>query len=551
MKNNKRIPLYKTQAWKELEDHYRQMKTYRLKELFDNDKDRAETFTLYEGDICFDFSKNLINGETIKLLVKLAEQCRLKDEIEDMFNGEKINCTEGRAVLHVALRDRRGQPVYVKENGEKKNVMPEILAVLEQMKQVSDKVRSGQWKGASGKSIKNIVNIGIGGSHLGPLMVTEALQFYSLRDLTVRFISNVDGTDIIETLRDLDPGETLFIVASKTFTTTETMTNAETAKQWVLDHFSTMQPRAVTKKHFLALSTNKKEVEKFGIDPGNMFRFWDWVGGRFSLTSAIGLSIMMSIGYDRFIELLEGFHSMDNHFRKTTDFKKNIPVVMALLGIWYRNFFNAQTHAILPYDHYLKHFPAYFQQGDMESNGKSVDRQGNLVAYQTGPVIWGEPGTNGQHAFFQLIHQGTSLIPCDFIGFVQSLNPTSCHHQQLMANFLAQTRALAFGKTRQELIEESTEKRLIPYKTFPGNKPTNTILIKKLTPFTLGQLIAMYEHKIFTQGIIWDINSFDQYGVELGKTLAEEILDYLKAPQTAPLDVDSSTKNLIKVLGKG
>jgi glucose-6-phosphate isomerase len=513
-----------------------------LRDLFAADKKRAEKFTLIEDDICFDFSKNRITEETLQLLIQLAVSRNLKQEIQRMFNGEKINQTENRAVLHVALRNLGNQPIFV----DGQDVMPGIFAVLEKMKKLAEGIRCGDWKGFSGKPIKNIVNIGIGGSDLGPRMVTEALKYYSYRGLTVYFVSNVDGTHIEETLRGLSPEETLFIVSSKTFTTMETMTNAFTAKQWILSHFES--DKAIS-KHFLAISTNKKVVVEFGIDPDNMLEFWDWVGGRFSITSAIGLSIMISIGYDRFMELLKGFHHMDNHFRHTP-FEKNIPVIMALLGIWYRNFFDAQTHAIFPYDQYLNRFPAYFQQGDMESNGKSVDRDGAAVNYQTGPIIWGEPGTEGQHAFFQLIHQGTLLIPSDFIGFVQSLNPIGDHHKKLMANFFAQTEALAFGKTREELGKENVPDWLIPYRTFDGNRPTNTILIKKLTPFTLGQLIAMYEHKIFTQGIIWNIYSFDQWGVELGKTLANKIIPELDKNQSAPLDNDSSTNSLISFFKK-
>ena len=497
---------------------------------------------MIEDDICFDFSKNRVTEETLQLLIQLADSRNLKQEIEWMFSGEKINRTEDRAVLHIALRNTDKHPIFV----DGQDVMPGIFAVLEKMKTISEAIRQGDWKGFSGKPIKNIVNIGIGGSHLGPWMVTEALKYYSERDLKVYFVSNVDGTDISETLRELSPDETLFIAASKMFNTLETITNAYTAKEWLLSHFKS--EKAIS-KHFLAISTNKKAVEEFGIDPDNMLEFWDWVGGRYSLTSAIGLPIMISIGYDRFMELLNGFHHMDNHFRHTP-FEKNIPVIMALLGTWYRNFFNAQTHAIFPYDQYLSRFPAYFQQGDMESNGKSVDRDGAAVNYQTGPIIWGEPGTNGQHAFFQLIHQGTSLIPCDFIGFVQSLNPIGDHHKKLMANFFAQTEALAFGKARAELGKENVPDWLIPYRTFAGNRPSTTILIKKLTPFTLGQLIAMYEHKIFTQGVIWDIYSFDQWGVELGKTLAKKIIPELENNHTAPLNHDSSTNSLISFFKK-
>jgi glucose-6-phosphate isomerase len=422
-----------------------------------------------------------------------------------------------------------------------RDVMPGVLAVLEKMKQIATAIRSGDWKGFSGKPLKNIVNIGIGGSDLGPRMVCRALAHYSQRDLRVCFVSNVDGTEVAETLRELHPEETLFIIASKTFTTQETMTNAHTARQWLVSHFKSEKAIA---RHFLALSTNIKAVVDFGISRDKILEFWDWVGGRYSLTSAIGLPIMIAVGYHRFIEFLDGFHAIDNHFRHTPP-TKNIPVIMALLGIWYNNFFNACTQAILPYDQYLSHFPAYLQQVDMESNGKSIDRDGEKVYYQTGPVIWGEPGTNGQHAFYQLIHQGTRLIPCDFIGFVQSLNPLGDHHKKLMANLFAQSQALAMGKTGEELTKENVPPRLIPYKTFSGNRPSNTILIKKLTPFTLGQLIAMYEHKIFTQGIIWNIFSFDQWGVELGKTLAKRVLPLLDPQDSAPREHDSSTNALI------
>jgi glucose-6-phosphate isomerase len=523
--------------WKALETHYQTIKGLHLRELFKDDPERAERFTLSAGDVHADFSRNRITGETLDLLLKLARRKGVEEEIRRMFAGEKINRTENRAVLHVALRNLGQQPVFC----EGADVMPGIRNVLEKMKRTSEAIRGGQWRGYSGKPVKNVINIGIGGSDLGPLMVTEALKHYSMPGLNFYFVSNVDGTDITEALKGLDPAETLFIVASKTFTTQETMTNAHTARRWVTGFFNT---EAAVARHFLALSTNKEAVTAFGIDEVNMFEFWEWVGGRYSLTSAIGLSIMISIGSSRFMELLAGFHAMDNHFRDTS-LEKNIPVILALLGIWYRNFFKAQSHAILPYDHYLRRFPAYFQQGDMESNGKSVDREGKPVTCDTGPIIWGEPGANGQHAFFQLIHQGTSLIPCDFIGFARSLNPTGDHHQKLMANFFAQTQALAFGKTREEVLAEGVPEMLAPYKTFDGNKPTTTILVKKLTPFTLGQLIAMYEHKIFVQGVIWNIFSFDQWGVELGKTLAKKILPELDPGYHADPDHDGSTNRLI------
>jgi glucose-6-phosphate isomerase len=534
--------LLETREWEKLRDHYSKIKNLHLRDLFRSDPDRAKTFTILLDDIYFDYSKNRITETTIQYLIDLANGRQLKKEIEKMFTGQKINRTENRAVLHIALRNLSQSPIL----HDGKDVMPEVLAVLKKMKKAAETIRHGKWRGFTGKQIKNIVNIGIGGSDLGPRMVTEALKFYSQRELNLFFVSNVDGTDIAETLRTIDPEETLFIIASKTFNTLETMTNAVTARQWILSHFKSKKAVA---KHFLALSTNKNAVTSFGIESDNLFTFWDWVGGRYSLTSAIGFSIMIAIGYDHFIELLKGFHAMDNHFR-STQFEKNIPVIMGLLGIWYNNFFNAQTHAIIPYDHYLSRFPAYLQQVDMESNGKQVDRQGNGVDYQTAPVIWGKPGTNGQHAFFQLIHQGTKLVPCDFIGFVKSLNPIENHHQRLMASFFAQTEALAFGKTKDELIKEDILEHLLPYRAFQGNRPTNTILIKKLTPFTLGQLIAMYEHKIFTQGVIWNIYSFDQWGVELGKTLAKKVIPELDENYKNSLNHDSSTNALIEFFRK-
>ena len=454
-----------------------------------------------------------------------------------MFTGEKINGTEKRPVLHVALRNRSGRPVYV----DGKDVMPDVYAVLEKMRIASEDIRSGRWKGFSGRPVKNIVNIGIGGSDLGPVMACEGLKFYSQRDINIFFVSNIDSTHIAEVLRRIDPAETLFIVASKTFTTMETMTNAETARKWILDHFGSEQAVA---SHFIALSTNGAEVKKFGINTDNMFEFWDWVGGRYSLTSAIGLSIMISIGYENYIDMLEGFHDMDNHFRYAP-FAENIPVIMALLGVWYNNFFGSRTYAILPYEQYLHRFPAYFQQGDMESNGKCVTRSGKRVSYSTGPVIWGEPGTNGQHAFYQLMHQGTSIIPADFIGFIKPLNPISDHHDKLMANMFAQSEAFACGKTESEVRSEGVPDELVPFRIFEGNRPSNTILCSRLTPSVLGSLIAMYEHKIFTQGIIWDIFSFDQWGVELGKVLAGKILRELSASETPSAAHDSSTISLI------
>ncbi|HNS81734.1 MAG TPA: glucose-6-phosphate isomerase, partial [Kiritimatiellia bacterium] len=460
----------------------------------------------------------------------------LRDEIRAMFSGEKINATENRAVLHAALRNVSNRPIMV----DGKNVMPDVRRVLDQMRDFSTRIRSGEWKGFTGKKIRHVVNIGIGGSDLGPVMASEALKAYSDRDITLHFVSNIDGTHLAETLRKLNADETLFIVASKTFTTQETMTNAHSARGWCL---ASLKDPAAIAKHFVALSTNTEAVKSFGIDPANMFEFWNWVGGRYSLCSAIGLPLMISIGPDHFMEMLRGFHAMDCHF-ESAPFEQNMPVILGLLGIWYNNFFDAETHAILPYDQYLHRFAAYFQQGDMESNGKYVDRNGSPVKYQTGPVIWGEPGTNGQHAFYQLIHQGTKLIPADFIGFVQSLNPIGDHHDKLMANFFAQTEALAFGKTADEVRAEGTRRALVPHRVFQGNRPTNTIMASKLTPAVLGQLIALYEHKIFTQGIIWNIYSFDQWGVELGKVLATKILKELQDPASAPVH-DSSTSRLI------
>lgn len=534
MKN--RIYLTEMNEWKRLSENYQKVKEQHLRDLFKSDPGRGLNMVISDGDILFDYSKNRINPDTVSLLIKLAESCDLHNEIERMFNGEKINETEGRAVLHTALRNRSGKPVFA----DGKDVMPDVNRVLEKMRVTSEKIRSLDWKGYSGKPVKNIINIGIGGSDLGPVMVCEALRYYSSRDLNVKFVSNVDGSHIIETLKGMDPAETLFIVASKTFTTQETMTNAKTAKKWLLSQAG--DEKAVA-RHFLALSTNKSEVEKFGIDPENMFEFWDWVGGRYSLTSAIGLSIMIAIGYDNFIKLLDGFHSMDLHFRNRP-FAENIPVMMALLGIWYNNFFNANTYAILPYEQYLHRFAAYLQQGDMESNGKSVTRDGKRVNYSTGPVIWGEPGTNGQHAFYQLIHQGTQLIPADLIGYIRPLNGDTAHHDILISNMIAQAEAFAFGKTPEEVKAEGVSETLIPFKTFDGNRPTNSILIDALTPESLGKLIAMYEHKIFVQGIIWNIYSFDQWGVELGKVLAGRIQKEFSSG-TVSADHDSSTANLI------
>lgn len=516
-----------TQAWSLLQQHARQMKKASIKALFAQDEHRFDMLSMQLEDILVDFSKNLITGETKSLLQDLANECGLKEGIAALFEGDFINETEHRAVLHVALRNFSNAPVY--SAGE--DVMPEVRAVLGQMKSFCEKVHSGAWKGYTGKPIKYIVNVGIGGSDLGPLMVTEALKPYWIEGIETYFVSNVDATHIMETLKHVEAEQTLFLVASKTFTTQETMTNAHTARSWFLER---AKDEAHVAKHFVALSTNEKEVERFGIDKANMFQFWDWVGGRYSLWSAIGLSIALTIGYNNFEALLQGAHAADNHFRDTP-FEDNIPVQMALIGIWYVNFFGAQSEAILPYDQYLHRFAAYFQQGNMESNGKSVDRNGEPVDYATGPIIWGEPGTNGQHAFYQLIHQGTLLIPCDFIAPAQSHNPIGDHHPKLLSNFFAQTEALMNGKTEEEVEREllaqgkSTEEvaRIAPFKIFAGNRPTNSILVKKITPYTLGQLIALYEHKIFVQGVIWNIYSFDQWGVELGKQLANKILPEL------------------------
>lgn len=537
-----------TKAWKQLIEHGDWMAGANVSKLFDLDPQRFERFSLRFEDILFDYSKNIITEETIELLLGLARECELKEAIEAMFNGEHINETEDRAVLHVALRNVQGGIKGGAIYDDGKDVMSEVNAVLEKMKTFSEKIHSGEWTGYTGKKIKYIVNIGIGGSDLGPVMVTEALKYYWKEDIHPYFVSNVDGTQIVETLKKVDPEETLFLIASKTFTTQETMTNAHTARNWFLE---AAHDESLVKKHFVALSTNEEAVEKFGIDKNNMFEFWDWVGGRYSLWSAIGLSIVLSIGFDRFHELLEGAHAVDEHFRNT-EFEKNIPVMMALIGIWYRNFFGTETEAILPYDQYMHRFAAYFQQGNMESNGKHVDRNGHPVDYQTGPIVWGEPGTNGQHAFYQLIHQGTPLIPCDFIAPAISHNPIGDHHLKLLSNFFAQTEALMNGKTEDEVrkeleksgkSEEEIEK-LVPYKLFTGNKPTNSFLLKEITPYSLGSLIALYEHKIFSQGIIWNIFSFDQWGVELGKQLAKNILPELENDKEI-MDHDASTNGLI------
>ncbi|MBM3414574.1 MAG: glucose-6-phosphate isomerase [Bacteroidetes bacterium] len=539
----------KTIAWEKLRVHYKQHKHKTLQHLFANDPNRFNKFSCSAKDLVLDYSKNRITETTMDLLVALATECQLEASRSLLFSGAAINATEHRAVLHTALRNFSKQPVLV----EGKNVMPEVKKVLRQMKIFCDRIHLGKHRGYTGKRIKYIVNIGIGGSDLGPLMVTEALKPYWKKGIETFFVSNVDGSHIAETLKKLDPAETLFLIASKTFTTQETMTNAFTAREWFLKK---AKKETHIAKHFVALSTNEKEVLRFGIDSRNRFTFWDWVGGRYSLWSAIGLSIALSIGFDSFAELLKGAHHMDNHF-KNAPLKENMPVIMALLGIWYTNFFGAQTEAILPYDQYLHRFPAYFQQGNMESNGKQIDRSGKPVSYATGPIIWGEPGTNGQHAFYQLIHQGTPLIPCDFIAAAQSHNPIGDHHQKLMSNFFAQTAALLHGKSasavKQELMKQGISsaaiQKLTPFKVFKGNKPTNSILVKKLTPFTLGELIALYEHKIFTQGVIWNIYSFDQWGVELGKQLANKILPELQDDKPIKSH-DSSTNGLINAYKK-
>ncbi len=534
-----------TAAWKKLETLYANSRDIHLREYFLKDPARFERFSRRFGEeILLDFSKNRIDEEIFETLLQLAGEAGVKEATEAMFSGEKINRTENRAVLHIALRNRSNKPIFV--DGE--DVMPKVNAVLKRMEDFCAKVHSGKWRGYTGRKITDIVNIGIGGSDLGPKMVTEALRHYKLEDIEPHFVSNVDGTHIAETLKKLDPETTLFLIASKTFTTQETMTNAHTARRWLVEK---SKDESAVENHFVAMSTNKEAVVKFGINPDHMFEFWDWVGGRYSLWSAIGLSIALSIGFERFTELLEGAHAMDNHF-KDTPFKDNLPVIMALVGIWYNNFYKAQSHAVLPYDQYMHRFPAYLQQGDMESNGKSISRHNEKVKWQTGPIIWGEPGTNGQHAFYQLIHQGTKLIPCDFIAPSQSLNPIGDHHEILLSNFFAQTEALAFGKTKEEVEKEFAESgkspdevmELIPHKVFEGNRPTNSILLKKVTPRSLGMLIAMYEHKIFVQGVIWDIYSFDQWGVELGKQLAKKILPELKSEMGVDSH-DSSTNGLI------
>jgi len=525
-------------AWKALEAHYPKIQELHLRDLFADDAKRGERLAMDAVGIYFDYSKHRVTDETLTLLVQLAEESGLRDRMEAMFRGDKINVTEKRAVLHVALRAPRGQSIHV--DGE--DVVPQVHAVLDKMADFSERIRRGEWKGYTGKPIRNVINIGIGGSDLGPVMAYEALRHYSRRDLTFRFVSNIDGTDFAEATRDLDAEETLFIVSSKTFTTLETMTNAQTARDWAL---RTLQHPAAIARHFVAVSTNAEEVTKFGIDTANMFEFWDWVGGRYSMDSAIGLSTMIAIGPDNFRAMLSGFHQMDEHFR-TAPFEQNLPVLMGLLGLWYNDFFGAQTVAVLPYEQYLKRFPAYLQQLTMESNGKHVTLAGTKVAFQTGPIYWGEPGTNGQHSFYQLIHQGTRLIPCDFIGFFQPLNPLGHHHDLLLANVFAQAEALAFGKTSQEVLAEGTPAWLAPHKTFEGNRPSSTLLLDRLTPEALGKLVALYEHSVFTQGAIWGIDSFDQWGVELGKELARRIIPELETGTKGKLSHDSSTNTLIE-----
>jgi len=537
-------PLTKTRltdrpAWKGLQAHAQKARALHLRDLFANDRERGQKLTAEAAGLYLDYSKNRITGETIQLLLQLAEESGLRQRIEAMFQGEKINRTENRAVLHVALRAPRGASILVDGN----NVVPGVHEVLDRMAEFSNRVRSGAWKGHTGKRIRNVVNIGIGGSDLGPVMAYEALKFYSERSMTFRFVSNVDGTDMAEAVRDLDPAETLFIVSSKTFTTLETMTNAHTARAWSLKGLGGDEKSVA--RHFVAVSTNAAEVSKFGIDTANMFGFWDWVGGRYSMDSAIGLSTMLAIGPDNYRAMLDGFHQIDEHFR-TTPFERNLPALMGLLAIWNNDFLGAETVAVLPYEQYLKRFPAYLQQLTMESNGKHVTLDGAEVDYQTGPVYWGEPGTNGQHSFYQLIHQGTRLIPCDFIAFGHTLNPLGRHHDILLANVFAQAEALAFGKTREQVKAEGTPDWLVPHRVFEGNRPSNTILVERLTPESLGKLVALYEHSVFTQGAIWGIDSFDQWGVELGKVLAQRIIPELESREETKLAHDSSTSNLIR-----
>ena len=526
------------QAWKALQAHYAQVRSLQLRQLFADDATRGERLAVEAIGLYLDYSKNRVTGDTLKLLFDLAKESGLRERLEAMFRGDKINITENRAVLHVALRAPKGQSIMV----DGKDVVPEVHAVLDAMSQFSDRVRSGDWKGHTGKRIRNVINVGIGGSDLGPVMAYEALKHYSQRDLTFRFVSNVDGTDFAEAVLGLDPQETLFIISSKTFTTLETMTNAHTARSWLLAGLG--NDESSVGKHFVAISTNAEAVKKFGIDTANMFGFWDWVGGRYSMDSAIGLSTMLAIGPDNFRSMLDGFHQMDEHFR-TAPFEQNLPVILGLLAVWYNDFFGAQTAAVLPYEQYLKRFPAYLQQLTMESNGKSVTLEGTKVGCDTGPIYWGEPGTNGQHSFYQLIHQGTRLIPCDFIGFGKTLNPLGRHHDILMANVFAQAEALAFGKTVEQVKAEGTPDWLVPHRVFEGNRPSNTILAERLTPEVLGKLVALYEHSVFTQGTIWNIDSFDQWGVELGKVLAQRIVPELEDAAPPKLTHDSSTNTLI------
>jgi glucose-6-phosphate isomerase len=533
------LPLTSRQSWKALQAHRSDIGDRHLRALFAADATRGERLTAEAAGIYLDYSKNRITAETITLLCRLAQECGLDERIEAMFRGEKLNVTENRAALHVALRAPRGASIVV----DGRDVVPEVHAVLDAMTEFSNRVRSGGWKGHTGKRIRNVINIGIGGSDLGPVMAYEALRHYSDRAMTFRFVSNVDGTDLVEATRDLDPAETLFIVSSKTFTTLETMTNAESARRWLLAGVGG-DVKAVS-KHFVAVSTNAQKVSEFGIDPANMFGFWDWVGGRYSMDSAIGLSTMLAIGPESFRAMLDGFRQMDEHFR-TAPFARNLPVLLGLLTVWHTDFFGAETVAVLPYEHYLKRFPAYLQQLTMESNGKQVTREGREVNYPTGPIYWGEPGTNGQHSFYQLIHQGTRLIPCDFIAFTHTLNPLGPHHDMLMANVFAQTEALAFGKTREQVEAEGTPDGLVPHRVFLGNRPSNTIIADRLTPKTLGKLVALYEHSVFTQGTIWDVDSFDQWGVELGKVLAQRIIPELERGTEATLGHDSSTNALIR-----
>jgi glucose-6-phosphate isomerase len=525
-------------AWEALADHYASVRKLHLRDLFAKDPNRGSRMTAEAAGIYLDYSKNRITDETIELLVALAEQSGLRAKIDAMFSGEKINITENRAVLHVALRAPKGASIIV----DGKNVVPEVHAVLDKMADFANRVRSSQWKGHTGKRIRNVINIGIGGSDLGPVMAYEALKHYSDRDMTFRFVSNVDATDFVEATQDLDPEETLFIISSKTFTTLETMTNAHSAREWALKGLGG-DPKAIA-KHFVAVSTNAEKVEEFGIDTANMFIFWDWVGGRYSMDSAIGLSTMLAIGPDNFREMLAGFHEIDEHFR-TTPFKENLPALLGLLGIWYSDFFEAQTVAVLPYEQYLKRFPAYLQQLTMESNGKHVKLDGTPVDRLTGPIYWGEPGTNGQHSFYQLLHQGTRLVPCDFIAFAQSLNPLGKHHDMLIANVFAQAEALAFGKTPEQVKAEGTPDWLVPHRVFEGNRPSNMILLERLTPRALGKLVALYEHTVFTQGVIWDIDSFDQWGVELGKVLAQRLIAELEGAPDSGSGHDSSTNALV------